>query len=160
MHYQSSMTNLDQKFKSARQYALTLLTQREYSAKELTEKLTKYLTADEACELVSSLAKEGLQSDYRFTESLIRFHMGQNRGFYKVQQHLKQKGIDVHIIETVLSELNPQWELLCLNRIEKYIKSDEDLQDFKVIEKLKRNLIYHGFSYDNINQAIKMIKEG
>ncbi|MCF6766360.1 recombination regulator RecX [Thiotrichales bacterium 19S3-7] len=154
------MINSDYRVKKAKSYAISLLAKREYAAQELKQKLINYqLTENEIDSLLVELAEKGFQSDFRFAESLVRFNLAQNRGRYRIIGELKQKGIDADLFETVISEIKPNWHILCLKRIEKYVQSSDALNDFKVMEKLKRYLVYHGFSFDEINYAIKQMRD-
>ncbi|MCF6777518.1 recombination regulator RecX [Thiotrichales bacterium 19X7-9] len=154
------MINKASKLKYAKNYAISLLAKREYATKELKEKLRKYhLDNQEIDNLLIELAEKGFQSDYRFAENFVRFNIGQNRGRYRILGELKQKGIDSDLFEEVIAEIKPNWNVLCLNRVGKYINSNEALNDFKLVEKLKRYLVYHGFSFDEINEAIEQMKD-
>ncbi|TNF69651.1 MAG: regulatory protein RecX [Gammaproteobacteria bacterium] len=154
------MINKASKLKYAKNYAISLLAKREYATKELKEKLRKYhLDNQEIDSLLIELAEKGFQSDYRFAESFVRFNISQNRGRYRILGELKQKGIGSDLFEEVIDKIKPNWNVLCLNRVGKYINSNETLNDFKLVEKLKRYLVYHGFSFDEINEAIKQMKD-
>lgn len=154
------MTDSEVHFKKAKQYALSLLAKREYASKTLKEKLRHYgLNNEQADVLLEDLIKKKLQSDARFAECFIRYSLDQGRGLFRIQNELKQKGIDFELTKQIASELNPDWLMLCLKRMRKYIKSDKDLIDKKCTDKLKYHLSYHGFSFDEINQAIQIAQD-
>lgn len=146
--------------KLAKNYALNLLARREYSQSELKSKLIRFnLSELEINTLFDYLVDREFQSDQRFASSFIRASVSALRGRYKIAQELKIKGIEIDIIEQAFLDEAIDFDCLCLNRIDKYLKNYDQLNDRKVVEKLKRHLIYHGFSFDEINRALKAIND-
>lgn len=83
--------------KTPRHYAMDLLARREYSRRELLERLHKRFPDDSAesfADVIDGLAEEGLQSDQRFAESYIRLRVSRGHGPLKIAHELLQRGIE------------------------------------------------------------------
>lgn len=77
-----------------RQRALGLLARREHGSKELLRKLVhKGVATDEARSTVAQLAADGLQSDERRAQSLIRTRMSAGYGPVRVRAELAALGL-------------------------------------------------------------------
>ena len=75
-------------------YAMRLLTRREYGAQELAAKLAqKGYRAAEIVEVTAECQRLGLQSDTRFVESFCQARIRQGFGPLKISQELQAKHI-------------------------------------------------------------------
>jgi len=89
----------------ALQVALDLLTRREHSAHELTDKLTRRGFAED--DIISALAecqRLGYQSDKRYTDSYCRMRIRQGDGPLKIEHFLRLKGVPEALIRERLDE--------------------------------------------------------
>lgn len=135
--------------------ALRLLTRREHSAKELSEKLKqKGFKAEEIEDTLESCQRLNLQSDQRFVELYIRSRIRQGYGPLKITQELKQKGVDSELIYKEIKLEGPNWLNYALTVWEKKCKGQINLS-FQEIQKHQRFLLYHGFDMDIISQVVK-----
>jgi regulatory protein len=86
------------------------LARREHTRLELTRKLkAKDFIDSEIEEVLEALAREGLQSDERYTESYV--HMRRKRGYgpLKIKLELKQRGISSDLIAAYLKFNDEIW---------------------------------------------------
>lgn len=135
--------------------ALRLLTRREHSAKELSEKLKqKGFQTEEVEETIESCQRLNLQSDQRFVELYIRSRVRQGYGPLRITQELKQKGVDSELIHKEIKQEGPNWLNHALTVWEKKCKGQIDLS-FQEIQKHQRFLLYRGFDMDIISQVVK-----
>ena len=135
--------------------ALRLLTRREHSAKELSDKLKrKGYSQDEIDETLESCQRMNLQSDQRFVENYIRYRVRQGYGPLKIGQELKTKGVDSELISKELRQEGPNWLSYALGVWEKKSKGQLDLS-FQEMQKQQRFLLYRGFDMDVIAQVMK-----
>jgi regulatory protein len=87
--------------------ALHYLTQREYSRLELEQKLSTYVrpsTPDELAIVLDKLEQNGFLSAERVVEQIIRMRRSKF-GSQRIIYELKEKGIDEHLINSVLPAL-------------------------------------------------------
>ncbi len=136
-------------------YALNLLSRREYSIYELQQKVTlKFpdLDSDEQIELVQRLKVSGLACDERFSEMWARTRYSQGKGPIRIRQELKQKGISETQIETALEQESFDWYQLALTTKRK--KFNQPAQDHKEKAKIYRFLSYRGFNSEQIQYAM------
>lgn len=137
--------------------ALRLLTRREHSAKELTDKLKqKGFHQEEISDVLDSCQRLNLQSDQRFTEIYIRSRIRQGYGPVKISQELRNKGVDLELIQKEMQQERFNWLTYALTVWEKKCKGQINLS-FQEIQKQQRFLLYRGFDIDIISQVVKEV---
>ena len=145
-------------FRRSYQYALYCLDYRDYSAKEMYEKLLDKYKSERLCRaVVEKLKESSIIDDERYAERLARrFAEVKKYGYRRSLREIMQKGIDEFTAEDALepyiglSEENLQY--LIKSRYSRYL---EDETDRKSIERAKRGLVTLGYTFDEINTAIK-----
>lgn len=92
--------------------ALEFLARREYSSREMEEKLrTKGFSADDSSCTVGRLIEEGLLSDERYAEAFVRARMRRGaEGKAIVMRRLLEKGVDRDIASAVIGA---SWDEEC-----------------------------------------------
>lgn len=99
--------------------------------------------------------------DYRYVDDddyakLYTEYNCKNKGKKKIAFELKNKGITEEIIQKYNN--NEQRELNnCIKIAEKFLKN-KDFADIKIKQKLTRHLLYKGFEYNTVQQALDNIK--
>ena len=136
------------------QQAVTLLSRREYSARELQRKLETRHDADLVSEVVEALQGQGLQSDERFTEVWTRQRVMQGYGPIRVQVELRQKGIACELIEQCLQSESIDWFELARSAFERRFGAGK-AGDQKEQAKQIRFLQYRGYTGDQIRYAME-----
>ena len=135
--------------------AVGILSRRDHSCKELTEKLRIKGMGEYARNAVDKLVEQGYLDDERFAVSyareLIRL---KSYGKRRVEQELYRKGIDRDIISTVLEECEFPSERLTELIERKYIKY---LSDEKGVNKTVNALLRLGYSYSEIKDSLNEI---
>ncbi len=137
--------------------AVSLLSRRDHSEKELIQKLALKGYKDGAREAVEKLKNGGYVDDERFARLYVRELQTLKRyGKKRVEQELFRKGVERDIIRAVLEETEfDQSELVAL--IEK--KYSRYIGDEKGIHKTVNSLLRMGYSYGEIRDALKAIDE-
>jgi regulatory protein len=94
--------------KSLMARAVDLLSRREYSRRELVQKLKPHAETEEQLEAVlDQLAGKSWQSDQRYAEQLLRAK-GSRHGSLRLRHAMREKGLDAEIIEQTLAGQNDQ----------------------------------------------------
>ncbi|WP_432471935.1 regulatory protein RecX [Amphritea sp. HPY] len=145
------MFKTEQEAKSA---ALYLLSRREYSRKELTEKLAKKSESIGLDNVLNELVQSGYQSDRRFTESFIRMRIGQGHGLIRIRFDLQRKGIQSEMIEQVLESMEPDWFELAQELYRRKYRTALAANDYKDKAKRIRYMSQRGFSMDQCLYAM------
>ncbi|MGM1003662.1 regulatory protein RecX [Acinetobacter haemolyticus] len=140
-----------------RSYAFALLTRRDYSQAELTEKLNQYaIDPNEVAILVTELAEKNYQSDQRVAALTLSSQIRKGKGLQRIKQALKAKQLDAELIAEELEEvdwLDQAYQL-------KVKKFGEDVtKDPKLKAKQIRFLQYRGFDMGVILKAIARTSE-
>lgn len=136
-----------------REKVIQLLARREYSVSELTIRLSSKFDPELVEQVVDALAQQGLQSDHRFADNLVRGRISQGHGPIRIQSELKQKGIASDLIQQVLEENPVDWFELALSTYQRRF-GEHHASDLKVRAKQLRFLQYRGFSLDQIRYAL------
>lgn len=134
--------------------ALSLLSHREHSKKELTTKLKTRGHEDEEIEaIIERLEEINYLNDERFAEIFVRSRISKPLGASRIQQELIQKGINSELAKNAISEANADWFELAKQLKERRF-GEEVSTDFKEKAKQSRYLQYRGFDFEQIKYAI------
>ncbi|NMP32205.1 regulatory protein RecX [Thalassotalea sp. M1531] len=134
--------------------AIGLLSRREHSEKELTQKLkVKQHPLDEIAPVIDYLVENNYLSNIRFAESVIRNKVNRGYGWQYIKQALKSKGIKREIYLAVLEEQSIDWYQQAQEAYQKRFGSSEIL-DQKDKAKRLRFLQYRGYSIDECMAAL------
>ena len=128
--------------------ALCLLARREYSQKELTERLKRQHPHDDVVLVVADCIEKRLLSDERFVEVRVRHRIQQGYGPNWIAQDLRHHGIEPTLIADYLPKDEDFWVAQAHRLIEKKMQTDH--------QKLQRFLYQKGYSQRSIIQALKM----
>lgn len=136
----------------AKEYVGFLMGRREYSRKELEQKMK--LKGYEPLMIEQTLdwmTEHNYQSDERFAASVVR-QQGRRLGNSRLSQNLQQKGVDKELILESLEQADDEGERAngVIDKFSKY-----DLTDLKIKQKAFRFLMSRGFSYDLTQKAWK-----
>jgi regulatory protein len=138
-------------------YAVSLLTRRDHSEKELMTKLSQKGYTDGAEEAISKLRDSGYVSDERFARLYVReLQTLKKYGKRRIEQELYRKGVDREIISIVLEETDFEQDDL-VSLVER--KYGRYLGDEKGLQKTINGLLRMGYSYGEIRDALKVINE-
>ena len=141
--------------KSLRQRALEYLGKREYSYKELGQKLKSYLEEDQDAESITAILDDfkarGWLSDARFTEQMV--HARRTKfGSSRIVHELHEKGIDSSLIEGAIEQLK-ETELDSAKEVwqKKYRNAPANREEWA---KQARFLQSRGFGFDVIKKVL------
>ncbi len=137
------------------QKACDFLARREHSRKELRQKLAR--SCEDAAlieELLDKLADEGLQSDRRFTESFIHHRVNKGQGPVKIEQELRQRGIDPELVSECLHTDTFDWYGMA-EQIRNRKFGEAIPGDYQNKAKQSRFLYSRGFTSEQITTILK-----
>ena len=133
-------------------YAFAVLTRKEYSKKDLIEKLALYAeNREEVLILVDELSRENYQSDQRVAEMVVRSQIRKGKGPNRIKLALRAKSIDKELAQNDMNEIDWYDEAYQL-KVKKY--GVDVSKDPKIKAKQIRFLQYRGFEMDAIMKAI------
>lgn len=140
--------------KRAKDKAMWLISYRDYSKKEITEKVAKESSLDAAEKAVERLCELGLVNDEkyakRYAHDLIFIkHLSKSGAIRK----LREKGIDKDLAEQTLDE----FDIDCCESIKAIIdkKYARYLSDEKGKRRCVNGLLRLGYSYSDINSVLR-----
>ncbi|MDC0535766.1 recombination regulator RecX [Francisellaceae bacterium] len=136
-------------------YVLYLLSRREYSRQEISQKLTQRHLSQSEIEKIFDYLDE-YQSDKRCAEQLVRVQTSKLNGKNKILQTAYAKGIDDVLIEYAIEILDIDWFNIAKQAYQKKYGSIEDQPlDWSDKQKRMRFLVSRGFSFDEAKEAVE-----
>lgn len=139
-----------------RERAFGLLARREHSQQELKQKLLRkgYASA-EIHSLLVNLAREGLQSDERYTEAYVRLRIDAGFGPRRIRSELQQRGISDSLINKHLHRDEAfWWSVLSSVWQKKYDTKQLQTKELKEHMKQVRFLTQRGFELSMIYKLL------
>lgn len=138
-------------------YAVSLLSRRDHSERELITKLSQKGYTQGVEEAIAKLRDSGYVSDEKFARLYVReLQTFKKYGKRRIEQELYRKGIDREIIREVLEETDFDEDGL-VSLVER--KYGRYLDDEKGVAKTINGLLRMGYSYGEIRNALNRIKE-
>lgn len=142
-----------------RQAVISLLARREYSRVEIERKYRGKYDYSQLAEVMDWMAEQGLQSDKRFAEMLVRHTVGKGQGYLKLIQKAKEKGISEFLIKSALEKEEIDWYQVSAETYMKKYSDLPDKQDKKAQDRRMRFMLSRGFNYDQIKYAAEVAAE-
>jgi regulatory protein len=138
-----------------RQQALVMLSRREYSRAELAQRLGRHEGAGPLlATLLDRLQEQGLQSDLRFAENLLRSRISRGQGPVRIVQEMRLKGVDEQIQEALLDACEQDWfELARTVRARRFGLALPC--NMRAQAKQWRFLTYRGFTQEQLRYAME-----
>jgi regulatory protein len=103
---------------------------------------------------VADLAREGLQSDERYTESYIHHRISRGYGPVYIRRELQQRGVPGEMVEHMFASLDVDWSRAIETVREKKFGRSMPA-DFKERSRQSRFLQYRGFSGEQISRLFR-----
>lgn len=139
--------------------AIRLLARREHSQLELTKKLVQRDFPLSSVELVVQYCIENnYQSDFRYSQMILRARANHGYGLYRIQRELKYQGITAATVERALIDEPIDWFEQASTALSKYARN-KDLSDYKQRSKGYRFLQHKGFNGEHISYAFEALSQ-
>ena len=139
-----------------RKKIMDFLSRREHSKKEIYKKMLDKVNSLEILdEEIKKLEQDGILDDERFAEQYLYSLVKRGLGPLRINKYLQEKGVDSHLINTLLKDLD--WQDLAKEVLLKKSKYQIPPKEEDVV-KLKRFLNYRGFEYYDIERAFNNLK--
>ncbi|WP_111637822.1 recombination regulator RecX [Marinomonas shanghaiensis] len=134
--------------------ALSLLSHREHSKKELISKLkTRGHEEEDIRATIERLEEMNYLNDERFAEIFVRSRLSKPLGASRISQELMQKGISSELAKSTIANADVDWFALAKQLKERKF-GNEISEDFKEKAKQSRYLQYRGFNFEQIKYAV------
>ncbi len=156
-------------------------TKKIYTIDEIKDKMAKYCLYQDRChwevekkmrefdlipeakeEILYKLIHYGFLNEERFVHSFVRGKVNQKLwGRNRLRQELKLRQIDQKLIEKAFKEeidTEKYWDNLVRLTRKKLNQLSNERDSFKKINKVKAFLVYKGYEFDLMNDAIETVK--
>lgn len=147
-------------FRKAKERALYLLTDRDHCFVELYNKLAKNYPHEMCLSVCRRMAELGFINDSAYAEKLARqLFTVKKMGLYRAKSEMKRRGLPESVIENAIEPYLDEDDVS--QRLEELIgkKYARYLDDEKGVKKVRSALVRLGYSYDEINSALKNYSE-
>jgi len=137
-----------------RAFAYRLLGRREYSVRELDQRIRRQWPQLESAaieDLLDALVTETLLSDERFTESYVRMVMQKQQGPLKIRAGLRARGVPDALISRELERHAGHWGGLAAEWLQ---RQHPGPLDFEGRSKFYRRLLNRGFNHEQAMEAL------
>ncbi len=138
-------------------YGLWLLSRRDYTTFEMTQKMKTYQPDEKIIEeAVDKLVKLGYINDERRATSLLNSYI-KKESAYKIKRRLSEKGVSKEIIEEVIQEnINEDTEIEMAKKmlLKKFKSYDPESK-----QRYASYLAGRGYSWDVISKAVDYLKK-
>lgn len=134
--------------------ALSLLTARPLSRKELTDRLRERAdaTEEEAEAVADELERLGLLNDRAYAETLVRHYSAKGYGPYRLREELRRRGVPRAYWDEVLEELDDPAEAIDALLRQKLRGRTVDRKELK---RASDYLARKGYSWTDISAALR-----
>ena len=136
---------------AARTAAIALLARRDFTCRELRERLSEQgFKEATAASVVAELARELILDDGRCAQSYVAYHAARGHGPVRIAAELRRRGIAADLIDTALAT-GPDWSALA-GKVRR-AKFGPPPSSWAQRARQARFLQYRGFSADHIRAA-------
>ncbi len=142
----------DYAYKAIYNKALDIISRREHSQKELSDKLIKKFNIPELVDsVIHGLLEKNLLDDYRYSESYVVARKRKGFGPKKIGYELVSRGVNENTASEVI-DAEGGWNEAALKAFNKKFKAGIG-EDFKEQNKQKVFLQNRGFSFQEIDSV-------
>ena len=142
----------DDAYKAIYNKALDIISRREHSQKELSNKLIKKFNIPELVDsVIDGLLEKNLLNDYRYSESYVVARKRKGFGPKKIVYELVSKGVNENTASEVI-DAEGGWNEAALKAFNKKFKAGMG-EDYKEQNKQKVFLQNRGFSFEEIDSV-------
>jgi regulatory protein len=142
----------DDAYKAIYNKALDIISRREHSQKELSDKLIKKFNIPELVDsVIHGLLEKDLLNDYRYSESYVVARKRKGFGPKKIGYELVSRGVNENTVSEVIGA-EGRWNEAALKAFNKKFKAGI-AEDFKEQNKQKVFLQNRGFSFQEIDSV-------
>ena len=146
--------------KRATKYAMNLLVKKDYTSKELTDKLTKAgYTENSAGAALAYVASYHYVDDLSYARRYLETY-SDRKSIKKMQMELRQKGISDELFWQAKDEAQMESEEDTLRYYAQKKARSLDLSEEKDRQKLLRFLVGRGFSFGDSKEILEELKAG
>jgi len=140
-----------------RAHAMRLLARREYSVRDLRDRLCAKWPGQDgisrlADELVEALVMEGSLSDERFVESFVRSRLQRSQGPVKIRAELRKHQIPMDLVDAALEREMEDWVEYASAWLARH---HEGALAYEDRAKFYRRLLNRGFSHEQAMRALE-----
>ena len=142
----------DDAYKAIYNKALDIISRREHSQKELSNKLIKKFNIPELVDsVIDGLLEKNLLNDYRYSESYVVARKRKGFGPKKIGYELVSRGVNENTASEVI-DAEGGWNEAALKAFNKKFKAGMG-EDYKEQNKQKVFLQNRGFSFEEIDSV-------
>jgi len=139
------------------EYALRLLSARDYPEKRLREKLRDRYDREEEEETIRRLKGYGYIDDNRFAKLFIASKLRAGYGTYYIRPALWERGIEIedHFFDAVIAEYDIDIERIAYDVLEKYLRRKKNEEYWKKKRNAFAYMMRRGYNNETIERLMR-----
>ena len=144
---------------TAKERAIAMLDRRDYSRKELLDKLVeKGEDRSAAEEAVDRLVEIGFVSDARYSKLVVRHYAAKGYGARRVRMELQRRGIAQELWDEAMEQM-PEQDAAADQLLRARLRG-ADPDDRAALKRATDALLRRGFDWDEIKAAVERYRAG
>lgn len=143
--------------KTGLEYAGRVLARKDYSEKELRQKIAEHFGAEEADETISKLKGYGYLDDSRYREMFILSRVRNGYGPYRIQNDLGEKGLesDISDLDDICKKGDIDPRAILRENVVRFLQRKKSGDPYKVKQSCIAHFYRKGHSIDDIKEIIE-----
>ena len=140
-----------------RDRALTLLSYRAHSRRELFDKLRRKGIPEggELDEVLDWLEEQGFLNDGSYASSVVRHCAAKGWGTGRIISELSKRGIPRELWDSALAEM-PETDSMLDRLLRSKLRNPDDRDE---VRRVSASLVRRGYSWDEVRQALERLEE-
>lgn len=138
-------------------YALRVLTRKDYFEAEMREKIAEHFGAEDAEETINRLKEYGYVDDVKCREMLIVSRIRNGYGIYRIQQELREKGADDDLkdMDDIAKRHNVDAQAVLTEAVRRFLETKKAESDYELKQKCIAHFYRKGHPFRDIEKIIE-----
>ncbi|MGE4318219.1 MAG: regulatory protein RecX [Deferribacterales bacterium] len=142
--------------KTPMDYALRVLTRKDYFESEMREKITEHFGREQADETIERLKEYGYVDDVKCRELLIVSRLRNGYGMFRIQQELKEKGADddLNDMDDIALKHHVDREAVVADAVRRFLENKKAETSYELKQKCIAHFYRKGHPFRDIEKII------
>lgn len=142
--------------KTPMDYALRVLTRKDYFEKEMFDKIEEHFGREQAQETIERLKEYGYVNDEKCREQLIASRIRNGYGIFRIKQELNEKGVsdDLSDIDNIAEKHHIDRPAILADAVRRYIETKKAETPYEMKQKCVAHFYRKGHPFADVEKII------
>lgn len=138
-------------------YALRVLTRKDYFEREMRDKITEHFGSEQAEETIARLKDYGYVNDEKCREMLIVSRLRSGYGIFRIKQELSEKGVsdDLSDIDKIAENHHIDRSAILADAVRRYIETKKAETPYDLKQKCIAHFYRRGHPLGDVEKIIR-----